>query len=227
MTIKAIVTDIEGTTSSIDFVHQVLFPYAARELPGFVLSSHAHPDIATLLDEVRSSAREYDASIDRVVEILLEWINEDRKTTALKSLQGHVWRHGYERGDFTGHVYDDAVDRLRRWSNEGIDLYVYSSGSVGAQELLFGYSDAGDLRPLFKGYFDTQIGHKKEADSYLSIVNSLGWPAENILFLSDVAEELDAAAEAGMQTTQLVRQDDVVVGAHRVAADFNEVIIDR
>ncbi len=138
-----------------------------------------------------------------------------------------MWRHGYERGDFTGHVYDDAVDRLRRWSNKGIDLYVYSSGSVGAQKLLFGYSDAGDLRPLFKGYFDTRVGHKKEADSYQHIVEALGLPAGDILFLSDVAEELDAAAKAGMQTTQLVRQDDVVVGTHSVAVDFNEVIIDR
>jgi enolase-phosphatase E1 len=226
MTIKAIVTDIEGTTSSIDFVHKILFPYAANALPGFIRASHAHPDIAVILDNVRAEAKEYDASLDRVVEILLTWIGEDRKATSLKALQGHIWRRGYENGDFTGHIYDDAADRLRRWSIRGIKLYVYSSGSVGAQELLFRYSDAGDLRPLFNGYFDTQIGHKKEADSYLHIVESLGKPATEILFLSDVAEELDAAAEAGMRTTQLVRQDDVVVGTHPVVANFNEVILD-
>lgn len=226
MTIRAIVTDIEGTTSSIDFVHKVLFPYATRELPEFVRSSQSHPDIAALLDDVRSDVQEFDAPVARVIEILLGWISEDRKATALKAIQGHVWRRGYERGDFTGHVYDDAIDRLRRWSNRGINLYVYSSGSVTAQKLLFGYSDAGDLRPLFKGYFDTRIGHKKEAESYRNIVEALGLPAADILFLSDVAGELDAAAEAGMQTTQLVRQNDVVIGSHPVAADFNDVIID-
>jgi enolase-phosphatase E1 len=226
MTIKAIVTDIEGTTSSIDFVHNVLFPYATRELPEFVRSNATHSDIAALLDDVRSEADDCDASIERVVEILLEWIREDRKATSLKALQGHVWRHGYESGDYTGHIYDDAADRLRRWSNSGIDLYVYSSGSIGAQKLLFGYSDAGDLRPLFKDYFDTNIGHKKEAASYQNIVESIGLPASDILFLSDVAEELDAASAAGMKTTQLVRQDDVVVGSHPVAASFDDVIIE-
>lgn len=226
MTVRAIVTDIEGTTSSIDFVHQVLFPYASRELPRFVQSSYEHPEVAALLDEIRSEAEDYDAPVDRVIEILLAWMGEDRKATSLKAIQGHVWRQGYERGDFTGHMYDDAVDRLRRWSQMGIDLYVYSSGSVGAQKLLFGYSDAGDLRPLFKGYFDTKIGHKKEADSYRNIISSIEIPAADTLFLSDVAEELDAAATAGMLTTQLVRQDDVIVGSHSVAADFNEVIID-
>lgn len=226
MTVKAIVTDIEGTTSSIDFVHKILFPYAIRELPDFVRSSHEHPEVAALLDDARKEADEYDASTERVIEILLAWIEEDRKATSLKAMQGHVWRYGYEHGDFTGHMYDDAVDRLRRWSRVGINLYVYSSGSVGAQKLLFGYSDAGDLRPLFTGYFDTSIGHKKEAQSYRNIVASIRVPAGDILFLSDVAEELDAAAEAGLLTTQLVRQDDVIVGMHPVAADFNEVIID-
>lgn len=226
MTIKAIVTDIEGTTSSIDFVHNVLFPYATRELPQFIRANHEHEEIGKLLDDVRSESKEYDASPERLVDILLQWISEDRKVTSLKALQGHVWRHGYERGDFTGHVYADAVDRLRRWSVRGIDLYVYSSGSEAAQKLLFGYSDAGDLRPLFRGFFDTRIGHKKDVASYQHIVTSIGVDAGEILFLSDIAEELDAAAKAGMQVTQLVRQDDVVVGSHPVAADFNEVIID-
>lgn len=227
MTIKAILTDIEGTTSSIDFVHQVLFPYATRELPEFVRTSYEHPEVAALLDDARNEAKEFDASTERVIEILLGWISDDRKAMSLKALQGHVWRHGYEQGDFTGHMYDDAVDRLRRWSQMGIDLYVYSSGSVGAQKLLFGYSDAGDLRPLFKDYFDTGVGNKKEAASYINILTGINMPAGEVLFLSDVAEELDAAAEAGLLTAQLVRQDDVVVGSHPVAADFNEVIIDQ
>jgi len=225
MTIRAIVTDIEGTTSSISFVHDVLFPYASRELPEFVRSNNEHPDVAKLLDDARLEAGEADASADRVIDILLTWINEDRKATPLKELQGHIWRRGYESGDFTGHMYDDAVDRLRRWSVEGIRLFVYSSGSVAAQRLLFGYSDSGDLTPLFEGYFDTGTGHKKEPDSYRNITAAIALPAGEILFLSDVAEELDAADAAGMHTWQLVRDDDVAVGTHRVAGSFDDVII--
>jgi enolase-phosphatase E1 len=225
VTVKAIVTDIEGTTSSIDFVHKVLFPYAGRALPAFIRSGHEHPDIVALLDEVRAEAGEFDASTERIIEILLEWIDTDRKATPLKALQGLIWKQGYLNGDFAGHVYDDAADRLRRWSKMGVALYVYSSGSVGAQKLLFGHSVAGDLRPLFAGYFDTKIGHKNESESYARIVSSLSLPAADILFLSDVAEELDAAAAAGMQTTQLVRNDDVVTGSHPVAENFNEVDI--
>ena len=224
MTVKSVVTDIEGTTSSIEFVHDVLFPYASRELPGFVKECCEHPVVANLLDDVRREANEVDATIDRIVEILQNWIAADRKVTPLKELQGHVWRRGYERGDFTGHVYADAADRLRRWSKLGLHLYVYSSGSVDAQKLLFGFSDAGDLRPVFSGYFDTRIGHKKEVDSYAAIIESIGLPAIEILFLSDIAEELDAAAEAGMQTIQLVRHDNVVIGSHTVATNFDEIL---
>jgi len=225
MTTVAIVTDIEGTTTAISFVHDVLFPYASRELPAFVREHAEVPAIAALLDDVRREAAEPGADLDRVVEVLLGWIAADRKATALKSLQGHVWRRGYERGDFTGHVYADAADRLRRWSVSGIRLFVYSSGSVAAQQLLFRYSDAGDLRPLFSGWFDTRIGHKKEAASYRHIVDETGAPADHILFLSDVAAELDAAQEAGMRTCQLVRDDEVVVGRHPVARSFDDVII--
>ena len=223
--VRAIVTDIEGTTSAISFVHDVLFPYARRELPDYVRANGDHSEISALLDDVRQESGEPDASVDRVTDILLGWIDEDRKATPLKTLQGHIWRHGYENGDFTGHVYDDAVDRLRRWSVEGTRLFVYSSGSVAAQQLLFGYSDAGDLTPLFEGYFDTGTGHKKEPESYRNIVAAIGLPAGEILFLSDVAEELDAADVAGMQTWQLVRDDDVAVGAHRIASSFDEVMI--
>ena len=157
MTIKVIVTDIEGTTSAIDFVHEVLFPYASKHLPDFVRKCQSDPDLEPILDSVRNEAGEADADTERVIEILLQWIDADRKVTALKALQGLVWKHGYENGDFTGHMYEDAVTNLRSWAAAGIALYVYSSGSVGAQKLLFGYSDAGDLTPLFRGYYDTNI----------------------------------------------------------------------
>lgn len=226
MTVKAIVTDIEGTTSSIDFVHQVLFPYASKHLPDFVRNNQADPEVIPILDSVRTEAGEAGADIERVIGILLQWIADDRKVTALKDLQGLIWKHGYESGDFTGHMYDDAVTNLRAWAAANIDLYVYSSGSVGAQKLLFGYSDAGDLTPLFRGYFDTNIGHKRQADSYRNILKDIGMPAAEILFLSDVAEELDAAAAAGMQTFQLVRDEKVVPGSHRIAHDFDRILLD-
>jgi len=141
----------------------------------------------------------------------------------LKELQGHIWQHGYESGDFTGHLYEDAARNLQRWAKDGLRLYVYSSGSTGAQKLLFGFSDAGDLTPLFQGYFDTRIGHKKQASSYRKIVATIELPAAEILFLSDIREELDAAAESGMKTVQLVRDDTVVRGNHHVAENFDDV----
>lgn len=223
MDIRAIVTDVEGTTSSIDFVHDVLFPYASNALPDFVRENRHDPQVAAILDDVRAEAAEPEADSARLTEILLGWIAEDRKAPPLKSLQGHIWKHGYRSGDFTGHVYEDAARNLEQWSADGIGLYVYSSGSVQAQRLLFAYSDAGNLRDLFNGYFDTAIGHKREVAAYEGIVDEIGQDAGHILFLSDVTEELDAAAAAGMQTVQLVRDDRVIRGEHRTAHDFDEV----
>lgn len=223
--IKAIVSDIEGTTSSIGFVHNVLFPYAARRLPQFIREREDDPQIDALLDAVREDAREPQADTGRLGQILLQWIAEDRKAMPLKALQGLVWEQGYENGDFTGHVYADTAPAFRRWRERGAAIYIYSSGSVKAQQLLFGHSDAGDLRPLIAGYFDTTVGHKREADSYRAIADSIGQPAKAILFLSDVTEELDAAASAGMRTLQLARDEPVRAGRHPLARDFTEVTI--
>ncbi len=223
--IAAILTDIEGTTSSIAFVHDVLFPYAAERLPTFV-REHAHePAVARLLEDVRADAGEPQADRERVTQILLQWIAEDRKATPLKALQGLVWEHGYRNGDFTGHVYADTAPAFRRWRERGAAIYIYSSGSVKAQQLLFGHSDAGDLRPFIAGYFDTTIGHKREAGSYRAIARHIGLAAESILFLSDVTEELDAAAAAGMRTLQLAREEAVPEGRHPVARDFTGILI--
>jgi enolase-phosphatase E1 len=223
--IKAIVTDIEGTTSSIDFVHKELFPYASRELPAFVREHQQEAAVASQLDAVRQLIDKPQADVDVLIETLLQWIRDDNKATPLKALQGLVWAHGYESGAFTGHVYDDAVSNLKKWAAQGIDLYVYSSGSVAAQKLLFGYSDAGDLTPLFKGYFDTRIGNKREPQAYETIVKQLAMPAQDILFLSDVVEELDAAASAGMQTIQLVREPGMTTGAHPITHNFDEISV--
>lgn len=223
--IRTILADIEGTTSSIDFVHDVLFPYAARELPRFLREHGDEPAVAELLGQVRAQAGEPQADAERLTQVLLDWIAEDRKATPLKALQGLIWERGYRDGDFTGHVYADTEPAFRRWRERGASIYLYSSGSVQAQELLFGHSDAGDLRPLIDGYFDTRVGGKRDPDCYRGIAERIGRPADAILFLSDVAEELDAAADAGMQTMQIARGARVTDDRHPVAADFDEVTI--
>ena len=225
MTVSAILTDIEGTTSSIDFVHQVLFPYAGDRIGDFVREQRDDPEIAAILDDARSAAGAPNADIESVISQLRQWIAEDKKVTALKSLQGRLWERGYVNGDFTGHVYDDAVICMREWFEAGLSLYVYSSGSIQAQQLLFGHSDAGDLRPLFSGYFDTRVGQKRDSSSYREIATMIAVPADDILFLSDVFEELDAARDAGMATVQLVRDARVLVGGHRVATDFSDITL--
>lgn len=223
--IKAIVTDIEGTTSSINFVHEMLFPYAAKQLPGFVRQRAADPEIAALLENVRAEAGEPDANVERVIDILLQWIAEDRKATPLKTLQGLVWEQGYRSGDLTGHVYADTAPAMQRWSDRGARIFIYSSGSVKAQQLIFGHSDAGDLRPLIDGYFDTHIGAKRDCASYRRITEQIGVPPDQILFLSDTPEELDAAADAGLKTMQLARDEPVQSSRHPVARNFDEVVI--
>src|SRR5688572_16584782 len=207
MTIRAILTDIEGTTSSISFVKDVLFPYARRALPRFVAARGKEPTVRKWLDAVaaENGGMCEDAMI---VEVLQGWIDEDRKHTALKALQGMIWADGYRSADFTAHIYADAAEALKRWHADGLPLYVYSSGSVPAQRLFFGHSDAGDLTPLFSGWFDTEVGGKREASSYRHIAESIGVAPADILFLSDVVEELDAAREAGMSTVLIDRRED-------------------
>ncbi|GAB3333830.1 acireductone synthase [Marilutibacter aestuarii] len=204
---KAILTDIEGTTSSISFVKDVLFPYARRALPAFVQTRGQEPAVRKWLDAV--ATENGGMCSDRMVsEVLQGWIDQDRKHTALKALQGMIWADGYRSADFTAHIYPDAAGSLKRWHAEGIPLYVYSSGSVPAQRLFFGHSDAGDMTAMFSGWFDTEIGGKREADSYRRIVETMGLPAADVLFLSDVVAELDAAREAGLGTVLVDRLED-------------------
>ncbi|WP_028624166.1 acireductone synthase [Pseudomonas sp. Ant30-3] len=212
MPIKAILTDIEGTTSAVSFVFDVLFPYAASHLPAFVREHADRGDVAEQLDAVRRDSSEPDADVERVLEILLGWIAEDRKATPLKALQGMVWEQGYQAGELKGHVYPDAVDALKRWHQTGYAIYVYSSGSIQAQKLIFGCSEAGDLSPLFSGYFDTTSGPKREAQSYVRITEAIGLDASQILFLSDIVEELEAARLAGMATCGLAREGGELAG---------------
>ncbi|WP_024696724.1 acireductone synthase [Pseudomonas avellanae] len=219
MPIKAILTDIEGTTSAVSFVFDVLFPFARAHLPDFVRQHAEQPQVAAQLQAVRTQSAEPDADVERVIAILLEWIAEDRKATPLKALQGMVWEQGYNTGQLKGHVYPDAVDALKHWHQQGYRLFVYSSGSIQAQQLIFGCSEAGDLSSLFSGYFDTTSGPKREAQSYQTIANATGFAAEEILFLSDIVEELDAAKAAGMPTCGLARDCGVLAG-HRYVDSF-------
>ena len=212
MSIKVILTDIEGTTSAVSFVFDVLFPYAAKHLPDFVRQNAERADVAEQIAAVRRDSNEPQADVERVVEILLSWIAEDRKATPLKALQGMVWEQGYQAGQLKGHVYPDAVEALQRWHAEGYQLFVYSSGSIQAQKLIFGCSEAGDLSPLFSGYFDTTSGPKREAASYQRITQAIGVQASEIVFLSDIVEELDAARQAGMATCGLAREGGELVG---------------
>ncbi len=202
-----ILTDIEGTTSSISFVKDVLFPYARRELPRFVREHGDQPQVRRWLDAV---ATEHGAvcSDAATVEILQGWIDTDRKHTALKALQGMLWKEGYRDAHFTAHLYPDAADALRRWHGDGHRLAVYSSGSVAAQKLFFGNSAAGDLQPLFDAFFDTETGGKRDAASYARIADLLGCEPQGILFLSDVVAELDAAREACLNTVLVDRRAD-------------------
>ena len=204
---RAILTDIEGTTSSISFVKDVLFPSARRALPGFVKAHGDEPAVRKWHDAVAAENGGV-CRDEMIVEVLQGWIDQDRKHTALKALQGMIWANGYGNADFTAHVYPDAVPALRAWHADDLSLHVYSSGSVPAQRLFFGHSDAGDLTGLFSSWFDTEVGGKREAESYRRIAAAIGHPAGEILFLSDVVEELDAAREAGLDTVLVDRIED-------------------
>jgi enolase-phosphatase E1 len=205
----AILTDIEGTTTPIAFVHRVLFPYARARLAAFCESGH---EVLARVPEPR-------------LETLLGWMDRDEKMPVLKEIQGLIWDEGYAAGALLGEIYPDVPPALRRWAKAGLRLFVYSSGSVAAQKLIFGHSDAGDLTPLLQSYFDTGVGGKREAASYRLICRGANISPEEFLFLSDVEAELDAAAEAGLRTCQLVRPDDGTRAGtrHAVAGDFREV----
>jgi enolase-phosphatase E1 len=211
-----VLTDIEGTTSAIAFVKDTLFPFAEAALDGFLDANAANPEVAAILAEVPGPDPRA---------TLRGWMAADAKVTALKSLQGLIWKAGFEDGRLRGHLWPDVAPCLRAWHAAGIGLAVYSSGSVGAQKLLFGHSVAGDLVPLFRGFFDTKVGGKREAASYTRIAADLAVAPSAILFLSDVAEELDAAAAAGLATCRLVRPADGTApgGRHPEAADFPAV----
>lgn len=213
---KAIVLDIEGTTTSISFVYDVLFPFARAHMDDFVRQNWdddaVQGDVQSLVTQSAIDAKQGDGdalplepSPDAVLQYLHELMDADRKVTGLKSLQGKIWRSGYESGELKGHIFDDVVGALERWKAAGIPVSIYSSGSVAAQKLLFGGSEAGDLTGFLSGYFDTLVGPKTDPDSYTKIVESLGLDAESVLFATDKHSEAVAADEAGLSVVITLR----------------------
>ncbi|MFC6379763.1 acireductone synthase [Tatumella terrea] len=221
--IRAIVTDIEGTTSDIRFVHQVLFPYARQHLESYIRENAQAPAVSQALESLRHELAQPEATTDQLIEALYRFMDEDRKSTALKALQGMIWRDGYVNGSFTGHLYPDVLPALKQWHIQGLTLCVYSSGSVAAQKLLFGYSDAGDITGVFSDYFDTHVGAKREEQSYRNIAGKLGLPGEALLFLSDIHQELDAARAAGWKTVQLIRGEADPESVHPAVSSFEQI----
>jgi enolase-phosphatase E1 len=191
---KAILLDIEGTTSSIAFVTQTLFPYARERIPAWV-PMHRE-ELASMLGALPPGDP---------VQTLLGWMDVDAKETVLKDIQGRIWREGYAAGDLKGHVYPDTPEALKRWTDAGLKVFIYSSGSVEAQKLIFGHSVAGDLTPMLSGYFDTTTGPKREAESYRRIAAAMDLDPAAILFVSDIEAETDTAQSAGLQTRLIDR----------------------
>lgn len=199
--IRALLLDIEGTISSTAFVRDVLFAYSREHLPAFVAAHRNEPETAAILEAAAALS-----GGDEPLAALIEWQRRDEKAPPLKAIQGLIWESGYAAGAFRSPIYPDALAALRRWRDAGLTLYVYSSGSLKAQDLFFRHNEAGDLRPLFAGHFDTTSGAKIEPASYARIATAIGAPAGDILFLSDDARELAAATLAGLRITQVVRE---------------------
>lgn len=230
--IKAILLDIEGTTTPIDFVHKTLFPYARAKIGDFVHENlnRIGAEISRLKIEHAEDTAYFNDFVEDSPESISEYlhflIDCDRKSTSLKSFQGKIWQIGYKAGDLRSEVFDDVLPSLERWKSGGKTIAIYSSGSVLAQQLLFRYSDHGDLTILIDNYFDTATGGKREAESYEKIAHNLGRARGEVLFVSDVVPELDSAREAGMATTLSVRPGNAAitgVNAHSVVRSFDEL----
>lgn len=233
MTTSDILLDIEGTTTPIDFVFKVLFPYAKKELPDFLLrrggDESVKEDLILLRKEYESEEKsQTPPEFLRDPIPYLNWLIEiDRKSPALKSLQGKIWEEGFLSGKLQGEVFEDIKPAFERWKNLGKRISIYSSGSVLAQKMLFKHSNFGDLTPYLFSHFDTAVGGKREAESYLRISNELQVLPENVLFISDIPEELDAAKKTGMKTILSVRKGNKIVptqSLHPEYSNFTNVI---
>lgn len=241
---RGILLDIEGTTSSVSFVYDVMFPYVRKHLTFEVFANWLEPDYIRAFHSLAKDAG-YD-SLDawlksqglsrdnplRAAEVVCREVKRlmdgDVKSTGLKELQGLIWQGGFESGELLAHVYDDVPPALAAWNAVGQDVRIYSSGSIAAQQLFFGHTIAGNLLPQLRGHYDTTTGPKKEAESYRKIAAAFALPPQEILFLSDIVAELDAAREAGLATALVVRPGNAPGqtsrgAAHDTIASFAEI----
>jgi enolase-phosphatase E1 len=222
MSLRAILLDIEGTTTPIAFVHDVLFSYARDHVREFLAANPAAEDIALLREEHANDVGAPPLTND--IAAYVEWlIKLDRKSTALKSLQGKIWRRGYEDGSLKSQVFADVALAFERWRERGLRISIFSSGSVLAQQLLFAHTEVGDLTPFIDSYFDTKVGKKGEAESYRKIAEAMTLEPQQILFISDVVAELNAANEAGMKTLLSIRPGNAPAEQYPSIRSFDEI----
>ncbi|QDU88201.1 Enolase-phosphatase E1 [Pirellulimonas nuda] len=219
--VQGVLLDVEGTTSAVAYVYDVMFPYARQGMQGYLDTNWGSESLAEAAEQVARDAGH--ASLDAwrhasgsdpqrlVLDEAIRLMDADVKATGLKQLQGLVWQSGFESGELRAHVFPDVPPALAAWRAAGVDVRVYSSGSIHAQRLFFGHSEAGDLLPQLSGHYDTTTGPKREAASYAQIAADWGLPAAGVLFLSDIVAELDAASTAGMQTALVVRPGNAAV----------------
>jgi enolase-phosphatase E1 len=230
---RGILLDVEGTTSSISFVHEVLFSHARSRVGDFLAARRHDAAVREAAAGVAAAAGLPSADLDdaadrgRVAMAAIDLMNRDVKSTPLKALQGMIWRGGYESGELVAHVFDDVPPALAQWADSGLDVRIYSSGSVEAQRLFFGHTAHGSLLPYLRGHYDTTTGPKRETASYAAIAADMGLEPRRILFVSDVGEELDAARRAGMATALAIRPGNRDPGGlleHESLESFAEIV---
>ena len=219
--VRAIVCDIEGTTTSLSFVHQVLFPISLQQMDRFI---HDNWESNLIREELLALDK---PSPEEASALLKSWIQTDKKAPVLKSIQGKIWKQSFESGEIRGHVYPDVPVCFKKWKDAGIRTCIFSSGSIEAQTLIFRYSQAGDLTIYIDSYFDTTTGPKRDRASYRKIASAVDLSPREIPFLSDVTQELDAARMAGMQTMHVLREGAVqeTQTPHSTATSLEEVRI--
>ena len=230
---RGILLDVEGTTSSISFVYDVLFEHAKRHVADFLAARRDDPAGRSAAAGIAAAAGLPAADLDgpegltRVALAAIDLMNRDVKETSLKTIQGMIWRGGYESGEIVAHVFDDVPPALAQWADGGLDVRIYSSGSIEAQRLFFRHTARGDLTPHLRGHYDTTTGPKRAAASYTAIAADMGLEPRQILFVSDVGPELDAARQAGMATALAVRPGNREPGGvfeHEAVASFAEIV---
>ena len=221
--ITHILTDIEGTTSSISFVHETLFPYSRFHMRSFIRENFESSLIQPILSEIARDSNLATYNPETIANLLDEMVQKDLKYGPLKALQGMIWEKGYDNGSLTGHVYQDVPQMFRSWTEAGLTVSIYSSGSIKAQKLLFKHTEFGDLTRYISNFFDTTVGPKIDVLSYQKISQNLKSDPKCILFLSDIERELEAAREAGMTVCQLFRTETSAQKHFVSATNFQEI----